>query len=394
MTTTLALAEDASADAPPKLPTWAAGLSDQPTKAAAIRFLCDRSPVPPTTDGVRQILAAAGIESTRPYASGVVSAWRKAHGMTSTGDVPVLSASVLADLDASAGRPQDAFVTPTPDASARSDQDASTAVQPDAYDRPQDATPAPAPPVLPPHQDASATAPAAPVAPGRAVGIEAARTFLAGKSKAFRRGFYALATIAAVLLTAVVIAPISLSAQNIIGWAADPTGLNLTGPWPVVVFFALDAAAAVCVLLVILLTMLGRTAREFGVLVWAFCLTSAWASYSHGLAELENGVRDAWWAMPIFSVAGVGLFELIMRRARQLAQEGTGRRADVGVTFPLTDWIPGVGALRETYGTWRLARLDGITDASEARRAYRALCPDGSVKVLKALRERDSRGGA
>lgn len=190
-----------------------------------------------------------------------------------------------------------------------------------------------------------------------------------------------------VALTVVVCAPIALSAHDIIDWAGSPDGLALHGHWPLVVFFALDAAAAVCVGLVVYCTWRGEGAGLFSWLVWLFALTSAYANHKHGMRPGAPGA--AWWFFPTMSLAGPFLLEVVMRKVRKWIQEGTGKRARHGVSFDLARWIPGVGALRETYGAWRLARLIGLDDADEAIRRYRALCPTGSIRVLPALREQE-----
>lgn len=193
-----------------------------------------------------------------------------------------------------------------------------------------------------------------------------------------------LLCVVGVLLAAVIVAPIALSSQDIIGWAASPDGLGLAGPWPVVTFAALDAAAAVCVGVVVYCAWRGEPGGVFGPLVWVFAATSAYSNYRHGTRAGAPG--DAVWFFPVMSLAGPFLLEVTVRRARKWVQEGDGRRARHGVSFGVARWIPGVGALRETYGAWRLARLAGIDDADHAVSAYRALCPTGSVRVLRALR--------
>ncbi|MEU4216199.1 hypothetical protein [Actinoplanes sp. NPDC026623] len=200
-----------------------------------------------------------------------------------------------------------------------------------------------------------------------------------------RYGMGALLTVVGVLLAGVIVAPIALSSQDIIAWAASPIGLGLTGPWPLVTFFALDAAAAVCVGLVVYCAWRGESPGVFAWLVWAFAGMSAYANYSHSSGSVA---RDAVWFFPAMSLAGPFLLEIIVRRVRRWVQEVTGQRARHAVSFGFARWIPGVGALRETYGAWRLARLDGINDADRAVTAYRRLCPDGSIRVLRALRER------
>ncbi|MEU4241890.1 hypothetical protein [Actinoplanes sp. NPDC026619] len=206
-------------------------------------------------------------------------------------------------------------------------------------------------------------------------------------SQATRYGMGALLTLVGVLLAGVIVAPIALSSQDIISWAGSPTGLGLTGPWALVTFLALDAAAAVCVGLVVYCAWRGESAGAFAWLVWAFAGMSAYANYSHSTG---SAARDAVWFFPAMSVAGPFLLEIIVRRVRRWVQEGTGQRAKHSVSFGFARWMPGVGALRETYGAWRLARLDHLTDAREAVTAYRKLCPTGSIRVLRALRDRDA----
>lgn len=343
--------------APPYTPTpdpvHRAELDSIETFADQVRYACTHADRPVTVATVRAWLAVYGIEtgdSQRPYISRIVNGWRREQGLDDTsGSLPVLTPELLADLDAAT-------------------------VETIAGTRP-------------------AAAPAAPEPVVQTQGIREARAFLATATPGVRRTFAVLGTVVALLLTGAIVAPIALSSKNIIGWADSDTGLGLDGPWPLLVFAALDAAAAICVLVVVLFAMIGRHANEFRVLVWVFALTSAFGSYQYGMAakQVDGGPQDAWWLFPLLAVAGPLLLELTLRRVRQLAQEGTGRRSTGGVAFPLTDWLPGIGATRETYGAWRLARLDDITDAGQARRAYRALCPTGSVRVLRALRERDAR---
>jgi hypothetical protein len=211
-------------------------------------------------------------------------------------------------------------------------------------------------------------------------------TVTATGSRMSRYGMAALLTVVGILLAGVIIAPIALSSQDIIAWAASPTGLGLVGPWPLVTFFALDAAAAVCVGLVVYCAWRGESPGVFAWLVWAFAGMSAYANYSHSTGSIA---RDAVWFFPAMSLAGPFLLEIIVRRVRRWVQEGTGQRALHSVSFGFGRWIPGVGAMRETYGAWRLARLDGINDADQAVREYRQLCPTGSIRVLSALRTRD-----
>lgn len=255
-------------------------------------------------------------------------------------------------------------------------------------DAPAEAAP-PAPDVAADPVDAEpviAAAPAIEHVPATAELAEPRTAATAADGRFARYGMAALLSVVGVLLAGVIVAPIALSSQDIIDWAASPVGLGLSGSWPLVTFLALDAAAAVCVGLVVYCAWRGESAGAFAWLVWAFAGMSAYANYSH---SANSAAADAVWFFPAMSIAGPFLLEIIVRRVRRWVQEGTGQRARHSVSFGLARWVPGVGATRETYGAWRLARLDGITDARQAVTTYRQLCPDGSVRVLRALQQRD-----
>lgn len=193
------------------------------------------------------------------------------------------------------------------------------------------------------------------------------------------------------MLTAVVVAPIALSAQNIIGWAADRAGLGLDGPWPYVVFFALDAAAGVCVMMTLILASRGERPGAFGVLVWVFACSSAFAGYRHGTEA--DAPRDAWWFFPLMSVLGPALLHLVLGHVRRDAQYDSRRRlaSASASAYRLGRWLPGVGAFFETYCAWRVGRLEGIETPADAIDRYRQLCPNGEKRVLRAMRAEAAR---
>ena len=204
-----------------------------------------------------------------------------------------------------------------------------------------------------------------------------------------RIGTAVLLMFVALLLGVVIITPIALSSQDLISWAAAPTGLHLPSPWPWLVFLALDAAAGVCVLLSVYCAWRGEPAGIFGLLVWVFALGSAFANYRH--ATVPTAAPDAVWFFPAMSVAGPALLEAVLARLRRWIQRQTGRRGQQVPTFGWRRWIPGMGAARDTYGAWRTALLLGITTVDEAITTYHRLCPDGSLRVAAALRARHTR---
>jgi hypothetical protein len=406
-------------------------LAELPTQKAKIRYACEHMPPGFTTQNVRDWLATYDVKTTRQTSSDVINRWREERGITDSGTMPKLTPDVLArmsserDADADDAAPADADAarerrlsivrdtrsavpdapTPTapavpdapsvPDAEPTTDADAT----PDAPELTAPAVPdapsAPVPDAVPDTPaDASASADASADAGPDGADADADddggdRRSLTEAVQGVGGGARFLLAVVAVLLAGVIVAPIALSSQDIIDWASAPTGLGLADPWPLVTFLSLDAAAAVCVGLTVYCAWRGEPAGIFGLLVWVFAGMSAFANYQHGNAP--GAAPDAGWFFPLMSLAGPFLLEMIIRRIRKWVQERTGRRSTNHVSFPLADWVPGVGALRETYGSWRLARLDGIKNADDARRAFRALSSDGSVRIMKLLRERDGK---
>jgi hypothetical protein len=205
-------------------------------------------------------------------------------------------------------------------------------------------------------------------------------------SRAVRVAMGLLLCLVGVLLAVVICTPIALSSQDLIDWAAAPTGLGLPHPWPVLVFGALDAAAGVCVLLTVYCAWRGEPAGVFGLLVWCFAFGSAFANYRH--STTPGAARDAAWFFPLMSVAGPALLEAVLGRFRRWFQRDTGRRGRRLPAFGWRRWTPGLGALRDTYGAYRTALLLGIDTVDAAIAAYHQLCPDGSLRVTAALRAR------
>ncbi|WP_203933889.1 DUF2637 domain-containing protein [Virgisporangium ochraceum] len=190
-----------------------------------------------------------------------------------------------------------------------------------------------------------------------------------------------------VLLAIVIVTPIALSSQDLIDWAAAPSGLNLPDPWPMAVFISLDAAAGVCVLLTVYSAWRGEPAGVFGVLVWCFALASATANLRHG--QQPGAAPDAIWFFPLMSLAGPALLEAVLGRFRRWFQRQTGRRNRAMPAFGWRRWTPGLGAPRDTYGAYRTALLLGIDTVEAAIRTYHQVCPDGSLHVATAIRQRD-----
>jgi hypothetical protein len=209
----------------------------------------------------------------------------------------------------------------------------------------------------------------------------------AARGKLARIATGVLLALVALLLTVVVAAPIALSSGDLVRWAAAPTGLGLTDWWPWLVFLALDAAAGVCVLLAVYCAFTGQSACIFKILVWVFAGASALANYRHNI--VPGSPTDGWWFFPASSVLGPGLLEAVTWFVRRQVERRRGVRAGGRPKFGLGRWLPIIGSPRDTYGSYRTAQILGIATVVEAVTTYHQLCPDGSLRVVRAIRARD-----
>jgi len=192
-----------------------------------------------------------------------------------------------------------------------------------------------------------------------------------------------LFTTTALLTAGLFLAPLSLSAQDIMDWANKALGLKNAWPW--IVFYALDASAIVSVLIAVYFAHKGRRPGVVQVLVWVVAAISAWAQYKHGLRTKEER-PDAWWFFPTMAFMGPIMLEMVLSNYRKIQREKLGQVAKQLPKFGFLRWIPGIGSFIETYGAWRVARLMNLSSYDEAVDMYRTVCPKGGLKVLKAVR--------
>jgi hypothetical protein len=165
-----------------------------------------------------------------------------------------------------------------------------------------------------------------------------------------------LAGVIALALAAVIVAPIALSSGDLVAWAASPQGLGLGGAWPLVVFVALDAAAAVCVGFVLFSAWRGEGAGAFGLLVWLFATGSALANYQHGRRTPAPDDAVFFAAM---SIAGPVLLHVTLHRVRRWVRIADGDYRPARAHFGLR-WLPGV-AFVETLEAWKTSVRAGIS---------------------------------
>jgi hypothetical protein len=202
--------------------------------------------------------------------------------------------------------------------------------------------------------------------------------------------------VVAVLLGVVLLAPITLSSQDLYAWAAAPRGLGLPPPvWPLLVPASLDVAAATCIAMTVVATWRRDRPGVFAALVWVFACASVYAQYTHGLAERAAGrAQDAWWAMPMFAALGPLLLEVTLHRlrrwARQDADELLWGAAGFGVRWLVAPW--------STASAWAASRRFGIRSAPAAlrwvadRSVVRALRGRPAEAVLYALGDAEVNG--
>jgi hypothetical protein len=192
-------------------------------------------------------------------------------------------------------------------------------------------------------------------------------------------------------LALVILAPVLLSSQDLYAWGR--AGLGLPAGWAWLVPVALDAAASVCIGLTIAAAWRRERPGLFGLLVWVFAGTSAWAQYRHGLTVRDTH-PDAYWAFPAFALLGPTLLEVTLSRLRRWARQDQGEQATGAAGFG-SRWIPGV-AFRETLRAWAASRREGIAGWAESvayvreQAALRGLAgPDSIRYAWQALGHRD-----
>jgi hypothetical protein len=186
-----------------------------------------------------------------------------------------------------------------------------------------------------------------------------------------------LGVLIALSLTAVVIAPPTLSAQDILNWAeldSPDSGLGLKGGWPWVVFLAMDFSAAVCVLVSLFCAFQNESSGIFGVGVWVFAGVTAYANYSFN--NVPGAPGDGIWFFPAMSVIGPVLLHGLMHKIRGWVLESAGGRRGNRPKFTVSDWSPLTGTPQTTFGAWRVGGMLGISVPDDALFAYRALTRD------------------
>ncbi len=110
-----------------------------------------------------------------------------------------------------------------------------------------------------------------------------------------------------------------ISAQGLTGFARDNMGLP--GPWPYLLFFALDGAAGVCAVLLMRRSARAESSLAPRLAVWALVAASAAFNWTH--APRRTAAPEAFALMPVIAAV---LFEFTLRELRQRIADRTDRR--------------------------------------------------------------------
>jgi hypothetical protein len=167
-----------------------------------------------------------------------------------------------------------------------------------------------------------------------------------------------------------------ISAQGLTGFARENMGL--TGPWPYLLFLALDGAAGVCAVLLTRRAARAESGLAPRLAVWGLVAASAGFNWAH--APHRPGAPEAFGLMPVI---GAVLFEFTLRELRQRAAG----RADRQMT-----------AMRWLYPAERIRvqRLLAADEHISAQAATRRVRTEQAARRLyrlrRALQARDQAG--
>ena len=157
-----------------------------------------------------------------------------------------------------------------------------------------------------------------------------------------------------------------ISAQGLTGFARDNMGLR--GPWPYLLFLALDGAAGVCAVLLTRRAARAESGLAPRLAVWGLVAASASFNWTH--APHRPGAPEAFGLMPVI---GAVLFEFTLRELRQRAAGRADRQ---------------VAALRWLYPAERI-RVQRLLTADErisAQAATRRVRTEQAARRLYQLR--------
>ncbi len=164
-----------------------------------------------------------------------------------------------------------------------------------------------------------------------------------------------------------------ISAQGLTGFARDNMGLR--GPWPYLLFLALDGAAGVCAVLLTRRAARAESGLAPRLAVWGLVAASASFNWTH--APHRPGAPEAFGLMPVI---GAILFEFTLRELRVRAADRADRR------LAALRWVHPVERVRVQL---RLAADDRISAEAATRRVRVDQAARRLYQLRLALHARD-----
>jgi hypothetical protein len=162
-----------------------------------------------------------------------------------------------------------------------------------------------------------------------------------------------------------------ISARGLTGFARD--NMRLAGPWPYLLFFALDGAAGLCAVLAMRRAARGEAALAPRLAVQG--LVAASAAFNAAHAPPRPGARAAFALMPVIAA---GLFEFSLRETRRAAGRPDRRlaghwwlrpaeRVRVQLQLAADPVLPASAATRHVRASEAARRLYQLRQAQRAR---------------------------
>jgi len=120
----------------------------------------------------------------------------------------------------------------------------------------------------------------------------------------------------------------AISAHGLAGFARGNMGLP--GPWPYLLWGALDGAAGLCAVLLLRRAARGEPALAPRLAVWGLVAASAAFNWTH--APARPGAREAFALMPVIAAI---LFEFSLRETRHISSRSDRRLTGLGWLHPI-----------------------------------------------------------
>jgi hypothetical protein len=119
----------------------------------------------------------------------------------------------------------------------------------------------------------------------------------------------------------------AISAHGLTGFARN--NMDLSGPWPYLLWGALDGAAGLCAVLLMRRAARGESALAARLAVWGLVSASSFFNWTH--APVHPGAREAFALMPVIAAT---LFEFSLRETRHTARRPEQRLTGLGWLRP------------------------------------------------------------